>query len=136
MSITYDTRKDLPCLPLCRLFRAVGWSDGNETETMLANFSKPFIHSTLVFSAWDGDLLVGCVRVLSDRMFRSVIYDLAVLPEYQGQGIGHELIRRCLAEYPDSEWLVQTIPERIGFYETLGFQNHGDPVLHLPCKWF
>lgn len=136
MNITYDSRKDLPCDPLCALFRAVGWSDGSETEEMIRHFNQPFINSTLVFSAWDGEKLVGCIRVLSDRIFRSIIYDLAVLPDYQGQGIGRELVRLCRAEYPDSEWLVQTIPERVGFYKRLGFQENNDPFLSIPCKWF
>ena len=80
MSITYKTNKDLPCDQLSALFAAVGWSDETKemTPEMLANFNKPFIHSTLVFSAWDEDKLVGCVRALSDTMFRSVMCDLAV----------------------------------------------------------
>ena len=136
MRISYDSRKDLPCLALLELFRAVGWSDGSETEEMILNFNRPFLNSTFVFSAWDGERLVGCVRALSDRMFRSVIYDLAVLPEYQGRGIGRELVRLCQNECPASEWLVQTIPERVGFYERLGFSTYSEPVMQIPCKWF
>ncbi len=136
LSITYSTRKDLPCLPLAALFRAVGWSDGSETEEMLAHFNRPFLNSTFVCSAWDGEKLIGCVRALSDKLFRSVIYDLAVLPEYQGHGIGSELVRRIRSECPDSEWLLETIPERVSFYEKLGFSQFIQPVIHLPCKWF
>lgn len=136
MSITYSPRKDLPCLPLVHLFRAVGWSDGSETEEMLAHFNRPFLNSTFVFSAWAGEKLVGCVRALSDRMFRSVIYDLAVLPEYQGRGIGSELVRLCISECPSSEWLLETIPERMSFYEKLGFSQFTQPVMQIPCQWF
>ena len=63
----------------------------------------PWINSTLVVSAWDGDRLIGAVRVLSDTMFRSIIYDLMVLPEYQNRGIGKELVRRCIEHFPNSE---------------------------------
>lgn len=135
MNIVYETRKDIPCKELHDLFFAVGWSEGNETPDMLANFNKNFINSTLVFSAWDDGKLVGCVRVLSDRMFRSIIYDLAVLPEYQHQGIGKELVRRCRETYPNSEWLVQT-ETASGFYEKLGFSVNKDIFLTIPCKWF
>lgn len=136
MSIAYHTRKDLPCAALRDLFAAVGWSDDRETTpTMLANFNKPFLHSTLVISAWDEELLVGCVRVLSDQMFRSIIYDLAVLPAYQGQGIGTELVERCKAAFPDSQWLVGT-ETAVGFYEKLGFTTAPDIFLHIPCRWF
>ena len=82
VDIQYETRKDLPCRDLYELFLAVGWTDKNlTTQTMLENFNIGFINSTFVFSAWDNKRLVGCVRVLSDLHFRSVILDLAVLPE-------------------------------------------------------
>ena len=136
MRVTYKTNKDLPCDQLSALFEAVGWSDRIMTPEMLANFNKPFIHSALVFSAWDEDKLIGCVRALSDTMFRSVILDLAVLPEYHGKGIGSELVRKCMDVYPDSEWLLETIPERVSFYEKLGFEINNNPVLKIPCKCF
>ena len=138
MSILYKTNKDLPCDQLSELFAAVGWSDETKelTPQMFANFNKPFIHSTLVFSAWDGEKLVGCIRALSDTMFRSVIFDLAVLPAYQKQGIGSELVKKCIDVYPNSEWVLETIPERVSFYEGLGFEIDNRPFLKIPCKWF
>lgn len=136
MSVTYKTNKDLPCDQLAVLFAAVGWSDGTETPEMLENFNKPFIHSALVFSAWDENKMVGCVRALSDTMFRSVILDLAVLPEYQGQGIGSTLVKKCIEVYPGSEWALETIPERVSFYEGLGFEINNSPFLKIPCMWF
>ncbi len=138
MNITYKTEKDLPCDQLQRIFSAVGWSDDNKpvTDAMLENFNKPFINSTIVVSAWDEDKLVGCVRALSDTMFRSVIYDLAVLPEYQGRGIGSSLVKKCIEFYPNSEWSLETIPERVSFYEGLGFEINQSPNLRIPCKWF
>lgn len=135
MQIVYDTRKDLPCEGLHDLFRAVGWSDGAITQTMLDNFNVPFINSTIVISAWAEDKLVGCVRVLSDKIFRSIIYDLAVLPEFQNQGIGKELVRRCMEYYPNSEWLVET-ETASKFYEKIGFKLNKDVFLSIPCKWF
>jgi len=137
MNITYKSKKDLPNEQLYKLFISVGWADeSTTTQAMIDNFNKPFINSTIVISAWDNDLLVGCVRVLSDKMFRSVIYDLAVLPKYQGNGIGKELVKKCREQYPNSEWLVGTTTENASFYENLGFEKCNDVFLSIPCKWF
>ncbi len=135
MKIEYRTIKKLPCEQLYQLFLAVGWATEDTDDFMLKNFNIGFLNSTFVFSAWEGEKLVGCVRVLSDLHFRSVIYDLAVLPEYQNNGIGSELVRRCIAACESSEWLVQTDSAK-AFYEKNGFRANGDDFLTIPCKWF
>ncbi len=137
MCITYcDTKKDLPSEQLHQLFMAVGWSDGSGTAHILQHFNAPFIHSTLVVSAWEDEHLVGCIRVLSDHIIRSVIYDLAVEPAYQNQGIGKELIKRCMAHFPDSQWLVGTTHDLSGYYQKLGFQLEPGVFLSIASKWF
>jgi GNAT superfamily N-acetyltransferase len=59
------------------------------------------LHSTFVFSAW---------------AFSFHYYDLAVLPEFQKEGIGKELVQRCRNACSGSEWLVQT-DQANGFYK-------------------
>jgi len=136
MKIIYKTQKDLPCQQLYQLFLAVGWAaEDTTTPDMLKNFNVGFLHSTFVFSAWSGEQLVGCVRVLSDLHFRSIILDLAVLPEFQHKGIGKELVQRCRNTCPHSEWLVQTDAAK-GFYEKIGFIESHDDFLRIPSKWF
>ncbi len=136
MNVEYSNRKDLPCNELYRLFLAVGWAaEGKTTQAMIDNFSIGFLNSTFVFSAWIDGRLAGCVRALSDLHFRSVIYDLAVLPEYQHKGIGKELVQRCINACKGSEWLVQTDTAK-GFYEKIGFKENEDYFLSIPCKWF
>ncbi|MCL2620065.1 MAG: GNAT family N-acetyltransferase [Defluviitaleaceae bacterium] len=137
MNIRFDdNKKDLPREQLRQLFISAGWSDGLETPEMMEHFNKPFINSTLVISAWEGEDLVGVVRVLSDKIFRSIIYDLIVLPQYQDKGIGKELVKRCIEHYPNSEWLVQTTSKIASYYEKLGFKTNDDTFLTIPCKWF
>lgn len=135
--VEYKTEKAIPCEALFRLFLAVGWATEDTTTPphILNNFNIAFIHSTFVFSAWMDDQLVGCVRVLSDLHFRSVIYDFAVLPEYQRKGIGRTLIQKCIEACPDSEWLVQT-DQAEEFYKKVGFTVNNDCFLTIPCKCF
>ena len=137
--VYHNDKKDLSLQQLHELFIAVGWSDGGVLpEEMKAGVIKPWLHSTLVISAWDGDHLVGAVRVLSDTIFRSVIYDLLVAPEYQGKGIGSELVNRCKSHYPGSEWLVGCDRKNVAFYKKLEFQDisESDAFLVIPCKLF
>ena len=136
MNVEYKTEKALPCNELYQLFLAVGWAtEDKTTQSMIENFNVGFLNSTFVFSAWIDGRLVGCVRVLSDLHFRSIIYDLAVLPEYQHKGIGKELVQRCINACKDSEWLVQTDMAK-EFYEKIGFKENDDYFLTIPCKWF
>jgi ribosomal protein S18 acetylase RimI-like enzyme len=80
--------------------------------------------------------LIGVVSVLSDKIIRSVIYDLVIDPEFQGQGIGRELIKRCFEHFPETEWLVQTTEKIAGYYEKVGFKRREDVFLSIPSKWF
>lgn len=137
MGIIYnDTKKDLPSEQLHKLFMSVGWSDGSETSDMIKYYNIPFTNSTLVISAWENERLIGAVRVLSDKMFRSIIYDLFVLPEFQNKGIGKELVKRCIEHFPNSEWLVQTTEKISSYYEKNGFKVNNDVFLTIPCKLF
>lgn len=136
MYVEYRNQKNIPCKELYQLFLAVGWANEDETtQSMIDNFNIGFLNSTFVFSAWVDERLVGCVRVLSDLHFRSIIYDLAVLPEYQNKGIGRELVQRCINSCKSSEWLVQTDKAK-GFYEKIGFKENVDYFLTIPSKWF
>lgn len=132
-----DTCKALPVDQLARLFYAVGWSDQPDGEEIAREFiQKPYCNSTLVVSAWDGERLVGAVRVLSDEVVRSVVYDLLVDPDYQGNGIGRELMCRCIAHYPKTEWLLETQEHIAGFYEKLGFKRYGEVVMVKESPYF
>lgn len=137
MKIVYDSKnKELPCDQLCNLFPLVGWSKGETNAEHLANFNIGFKNSTLVISAWDNEQLIGAVRVISDSVFRSIIYDLVVHPAYQNLGIGSELVMRCIAHFPNSEWLVQTTKEISSYYKRLDFKVNDDTFLSIPCKSF
>lgn len=49
-------------------------------------------HCNVLLTAWDGDLLVGVSRALSDFSFCCYLSDLAVDRNYQKKGIGKRLI--------------------------------------------
>src|SRR6266852_2076931 len=55
-------------------------------------------NANLVITAWDGELLVGISRSLTDFAYVTYLSDLAVRLSHQRQGIGKELIRRTKEE--------------------------------------
>ena len=46
---------------------------------------KAFENSHTVVFAFDDDKLIGFGRAISDGVYQAAIYDVAVLPEYQGK---------------------------------------------------
>jgi ribosomal protein S18 acetylase RimI-like enzyme len=83
-------------------------------------------NSTFVVSAWDGAVLVGAARVISDDVAVALVQHLGVHPDYQGRGIGGDLLRRCLARYAHTT-LVALVddPADAGFYAHFGFRTTG-----------
>ncbi|NMS90812.1 GNAT family N-acetyltransferase [Clostridioides difficile] len=51
------------------------------------------LSKTLNITAYDDKVLVGCLRVLSDGYYFGTITELLVLPEYQKQSIGSNLLQ-------------------------------------------
>ncbi len=72
----------------------VGWSNPPSPETHL----KLLTNSDHVVLAVDDVVtkVVGFVNAVSDRVLSAYIPLLEVLPDYQGRGIGQELIRQML----------------------------------------
>lgn len=112
---SYDSRQVLS------LYKSVGWSAYyREPQTL----ERAFASSLCVFAAWDGQRLVGLIRVVGDGQTIVFIQDLLVRPEYQRQGIGRQLIAAVLARYRhvrQLHLLTDDRPETVGFYEAVGF---------------
>lgn len=81
-------------------------------------------HTDVAVTAWDGDVLIGFGRVLTDYVYRATIWDVIVDKAYQGQGIGTDIVQRIL-NHPRLKnvelfWLCTRMPS---FYEKLGFSS-------------
>lgn len=47
---------------------------------------------TINITTYDDDVLIGCLRILTDGYFFGTITELLVLPEYRKRGIGSRLL--------------------------------------------
>ncbi len=79
--------------------------------------------STVVFTAWDGDKLVGILRGWTDGVFDGYVCDLAVDPGYQKHGIGRELLQRALDMDPRIQWVLRASKIAAEYYQHLGWQK-------------
>ena len=117
--ITYSDHKSFDPASLLRLFDQVPWASGRSLDE-----SKELVaHTPVIITAWDGDQMVGCGRVLTDFVYRASIWDVIVDAQYQGRDIGTGVIQRIL-HHPSLQrvelfWLCTR--NKQAFYESLGF---------------
>jgi GNAT superfamily N-acetyltransferase len=84
---------------------------------------RAFASSYAVIFAFDADRLVGLGRALCDGEYQAAIYDMVLLPEYQGKGIGKEMLNRLCAKLPVENIILYAVPGREGFYKKCGFKK-------------
>lgn len=91
--------------------------DRDRMRAMLRN-------ANIVVTAWDGELMVGVARSLSDMQYVTYLADLAVRAPYQRIGIGKELIRHTRAVAPAAEIVLLAAPDAESYYPHIGFTHH------------
>jgi len=80
------------------------------------------LEKTINITAWDKNVLIGCVRILSDGYFFSTIPEILVIPEYQKAGVGERLMELAWENSPSSIFLGAQ-PGNEGFFEKLGYKK-------------
>ncbi|MGI4873063.1 MAG: GNAT family N-acetyltransferase [Janthinobacterium lividum] len=87
----------------------------------LPRLTKMLEYANLLVTAWDGELLVGLARTLTDFCYCAYLSDLAVRGEYQRQGIGRRLLalsKEAVGE--ESMLLLLSVPAALAYYPTAG----------------
>ncbi|MDU5107016.1 MULTISPECIES: GNAT family N-acetyltransferase [unclassified Clostridium] len=84
---------------------------------------KSFENSYTVVFIFDNEKLIGFGRAISDGVRQSSIYDVAILPEYQGFGVGKLIIENIINNTPTCNFILYASPGKEGFYESLGFRK-------------
>jgi predicted N-acetyltransferase YhbS len=82
-------------------------------------------HANLIVTAWDGELLVGISRTMTDFGYVGYLADLAVRQSHQKMGIGTELIRKTREKMgPRSKLILLAAPKAVAYYPKIGFTQH------------
>jgi len=79
--------------------------------------------SYLTCFAFDDSRLIGMGRAISDGEYQAAIYDLVVLPEYQGGGIGKAIMDQIHNRLPVETIILYAVPGKEVFYEKLGYRK-------------
>ena len=84
---------------------------------------KAFENSHTSVFVFEGEQLVGFGRAISDDAYQAAVYDMAVSPEYQGQGIGRTIMKHILHRLPHCNVILYAAIGKEGFYEIMGFRR-------------
>jgi GNAT superfamily N-acetyltransferase len=84
---------------------------------------RAFANSHTVVFVFDEEKLIGVGRALSDGEYQAAIYDVAVLPNYQGKGIGKRIIQTIVEHLPNCNVILYASPGKETFYEKLNFKR-------------
>ena len=121
--ITIKKQEIVKLEDVLHLYQAVGWTNYTHQSEML---EQALSHSLVIYVALDGDAVVGLIRLIGDGFSSIFVQDLIVLPSYQRQGIGSNLMKESLADYKDA-YQIQLATEQtektLGFYRSLGFET-------------
>ena len=93
------------------LYKAVGWTNYTSNLTMLQNALE---HSLFILTVRDEDgKLIGFLRAVGDGYSILYIQDIIVLPEYQRQGIGTQLLRQTLEYFNEVYQIILTTDSEV-----------------------
>ncbi len=95
------------------------WAKGRSKQTL----RRLLAGSTVVITLWRGSRMVGFGRATSDGICRAVLWDVVVAGDFQGKGLGRQVIE-ALVTAPDIQkvervYLMTT--NGAEFYKQLGF---------------
>jgi GNAT superfamily N-acetyltransferase len=82
-------------------------------------------NANLLVTAWQGNILLGIARTLTDFTYVAYLADLAVDRQYQRQGIGQRLIAETKQRLkPECMIVLLAAPQANSYYPKLGFEPH------------
>ena len=117
MEYRYESTKEFKENDLKELFLSVGWSSGNYPEKLVVAMKG----AGSVFSAWHEGKLIGLIMALDDGIMNAYIHYLLVRPEFQGKGIGKQLVECVKEAYREYLRIVLIAYDKeLGFYQSCG----------------
>ena len=118
--MVYKFNEKVSAKALADLRESVGWN------RMEKEYQSPLMTSYCHIAAYDGERLVGYIDSVSNGVTDAYIQDLTGCPDYQGRGIGTELMNKMLRYLKEKHiYMISVVYDESlrPFYERFGFKN-------------
>lgn len=116
----YQYNETISAKDLSDLREAVGW---NRMEKEYAN---PLMTSYYHIAVYEKDEMVGYIDCVSNGVTDAYIQDLMVRPDYQGKGLGTDLMNQMIMYLKEKHVYIISVVFEEGlkpFYDKFGFCN-------------
>ena len=116
MKIIYKNNNSVNAAEIIEVFDSVGWN--KEEENIIEAFNNSYY-----ITAYYEDKLIGFARALSDGHYYTGIYDVIVRPEYQGNGIGGQMMEKLVEKFKGTYLFLTYTEGNRDFYKKCGFED-------------
>lgn len=132
LRFSYKINQELPVAAIIDVYDSSGIRrPTNDPERI----QKMYANSNLVVSAWLGDKLVGVGRALTDFSYCCYVSDLAVRKEYQGNGVGREILSLLKNQAgPQCVFFLRAAPDAKDYYPKVGMKPFED-CFYIPREY-
>jgi len=121
--------------PVFDLYLTTGWN--NAYKISPSEFMEALRNSWYCLSAYDDDRLVGFGRMICDGILHALILDLIVHPDFQGKGLGGEVLSRLVdqcREHSIRDIQLFSVKGKAGFYRKMGFRERPEGAPGMEVK--
>lgn len=114
----YKYNETVSVKALSNLREAVGWN------RMEREYENPLMTSYYHIAVYEEDELIGYVDCVSNGVTDAYIQDLMVHPDYQGKGVGTDLMNKMITHLKEKRiYIISVVFEEClkPFYDKFGF---------------
>lgn len=109
---------------LYRMYQAEWWTEGREREDIVTMLDGS--DYVVAFCDAQTETLVAFSRILTDTVYKGLIFDVIVSAEHRGNGLGQMLLD-AIIEHPElsevEHFELYCLEEMVPFYENFGFSD-------------
>lgn len=118
--MTYIFNKPVSVKALADLRESVGWN------RMESEYKNPLLTSYYHIAVYEKEALIGYIDCVSNGVTDAYIQDLMVRPDYQGRGIGTDLMKKMIDYLKNKHiYMISVVFDESlkAFYKKFGFYN-------------